>query len=114
MIERFSELRVFGGVFGGKARDAAGGFGMIVVKEESFAVGFGREEARIGMQHVAFVVFELQVGGDIGAKRTDGVRECGGAGAGVRFFSDGAATDEFAALEDERLEATFGEVEGGD
>jgi hypothetical protein len=31
----------------------------------------------------------------------------------MKFFGDGAATDEFAAFENQRLETAFGEVEGG-
>jgi hypothetical protein len=32
----------------------------------------------------------------------------------MKFFGDGPASDEFATLEDQRLEAALGEVEGGD
>jgi hypothetical protein len=66
------------------------------------------------MHHVALEFLELHVGRDIGAKGADGVRESGGAEAGMEFFGDGAAADEFAALENERLEATFRQVKGGD
>src|SRR5260370_33217555 len=66
------------------------------------------------MEHVALELLELHVRGNIGAERTDGVRERRSAKAGMKFLGDGAAADKFAALEDERLEAAFGEVEGGD
>ena len=36
--QRVGELRVFCGVFGGEARDAASGFGVIVVKKQRLAV----------------------------------------------------------------------------
>src|SRR5258706_1328109 len=114
MLESFRELRIFCGVFGGEAGDAAGGFGVVVVEEERFAIGRGSEEAGVGMHHVALEFLELHVRGDICAQRTDGVGERGGAEAGMEFFGDGAAADEFAALENEGLEAAFGEVEGGD
>ncbi len=114
ILERFGELDVFRGVFRREARDAAGGLGVAVVEGEGFAVGRWREEARIGMHEVALVFFGLHVRGDIGAERTDSVRERGGAEARMKFLGDGAAADEFAAFEDQRLEATFGEVEGGD
>src|SRR4029077_3374109 len=99
IFESFRKLGVFCGVFRGETRDAAGGLAVAVVEEERFAVRRGREEARIGMQDVPFVFFELHIRGDIGAEGTDGVRERGGAEAGMKFFGDGAAADEFAALE---------------
>ena len=114
MLERLGELGVFRSVFGGEARDATRGFGVVVVEEEGLAVWRGSEEARIGMQQVALEFFELHVRSDVGSKRPDGVRECGGAKAGMKFFGDGAAADEFAALKDQGLETTFGEVERGD
>src|SRR6266849_3454850 len=114
MLERLGELSIFRGVFGGEARDAAGGLGVVVVEEEGFAVRRGSEEARIGMQEVALEFFELHVRSNIGAEGPDGVREGGSSKAGMEFFGDGAAADKFAALEDQRPEATFGEVEGGD
>ena len=114
MLERLGELSIFRGVFGGEARDAARGFGVVVVEEEGFAVWRGSEEARIGMQEVALEFFELHVRSNIGTEGADGVREGGGSKAGMKFFGDGAAAYEFAALEDQRPEAAFGEVEGGD
>jgi len=42
------------------------------------------------------------------------VRKCGHAETGVKLFSDGAATDYFAAFENERLETTFCKIERGD
>src|ERR1700740_3794066 len=114
MLERLGELSIFGGVLGGEARDAAGGFGVVVVEEEGFAVRGGSEEARIGVQEVALEFFDLHVRSNIGTEGADGVRERGGSKAGMKFFGDGATADEFAALEDQRPEAAFGEVEGGD
>ena len=32
----------------------------------------------------------------------------------MKFFGDGAAADHFAAFEDERFEAAFGEIKSGD
>src|SRR5260370_1037473 len=98
--EGVGKFGVLAGVFGGEPRDAAGGFGGIVVEEEGLAVGRGGEEARIGMEHVALELLELHVHGDIGAERADGVREGGSAKAGVKFLGDGAAADEHYALSD--------------
>src|SRR5690349_18912743 len=98
MLESFGELGVFRGILCGEAGDAAGSFGVIVIEQERFSVWRGSEEARIRVQHVALEFLQLHVCGDVGAKRADGVRESGGAEAGMKFFSDGAAADEFAAL----------------
>src|ERR1700746_2804162 len=114
MLERLGELSIFGGVFGGETRDAAGGFGVVVIEEEGFAVRGGSEEARIGGQEGAVEFCDLHVASNIGTEGPDGVRERGGSKAGMKFFGDGATADEFAALEDQRPEAAFGEVEGGD
>jgi len=80
--------------------DATGGFGVVVVKEEGFAIGGRSEEARIGMDQVAFIFLELHVRRDIAAERTDGMGEGGGAKSGGEFFGDGATADKFASLED--------------
>jgi hypothetical protein len=114
IFERFGEFSVFRGVLGGEARNAAGSLGVAAIEEEGFSVGRGGEEAGIGMQDVAFVFFELHVQSDVGAQRTEGVGQGGGAEARIKFFGDGATADEFAALEDQRLEAAFGEIESGD
>src|ERR1700737_987436 len=53
MFERFGELSIFRSIFGGEAGDAAGGFGVVVVEKEGFAVGRRREEPRGGMHDVA-------------------------------------------------------------
>src|SRR5689334_18309434 len=100
MLESLGELGVFRGVFHRKTCDATGSFGVIVMEEERFAVGRRSEQARIRVQHVALVFLELHVCGDVRAKRADGVRESGCAEAGMKFFSDGAAANEFAALKD--------------
>jgi hypothetical protein len=65
------------------------------------------------MHHVALKFLEPHVRSDIGAERADRVGERGGAKARMKFFGDGAATDEFAAFENQGLETAFGEVEGG-
>src|SRR5882762_5340341 len=114
MLKSFGELGIFCSIFGRETSDATGGFGVIVVEEERFAIGRGSEEARVGMQHVALISFELHICSDVSAQRTDGVGESGGAEAGMKFFGNGAAADELAAFQDERLEAAFGEIERGD
>jgi|SRR6266404_1892342 len=114
MLEGFRQFRIFCGVFGGETCDATGGFGVIVIEEERFAIGRGSKDARVGMQHVTLISLELHICGDVSAQRTDGVRESGCAKAGMEFFGNGAAADELAALENEGLETAFGEIEGGD
>jgi hypothetical protein len=57
---------------------------------------------------------KLQIAGNVGAKRANGVRKCGSAEAGMKFLGDGAATNHFAAFENERLETALGEIERGD
>ncbi len=112
--ERRSELRVFGGVFGRQARDAAGGLGVIVVEQQRLAIQAGREDARIGAKNFAIEFFDLQVARNVGPQRTEGVGQRRGAEAGVKFFRDGAAADYFAAFENEGLESAFGEIKRGD
>ena len=114
MLKSFGELGIFCSIFGRETSDATGGFGVIVVEEERFAIGRGSKDARVGMQHVTLISLELHICGDVSAQRTDGVRESGCAKAGMEFFGNGAAADELAALENEGLETAFGEIEGGD
>ncbi len=112
--EGFGEFGVVGGVFRGEARDAAGGFGVIVVEEERAAVGRRSEDARIGIEDLQILLVEAHVARDVGAKRADGVRERRGAIARVKFFGDGAAADNFAAFENDGFESALGEIESGD
>jgi hypothetical protein len=112
--EGFGEFCVVGGVFGGEARDAAGGFGVIVIKEERAAVGRRSEHARIGIEDLQILLVEAHVARDVGAKRSDGVRERGGAIAGMKFFGDGAPADNFAAFENDGFESALSEIESGD
>src|ERR1700753_1539576 len=48
----FGEFCVVGRVFCGEARDAAGGFGVVVVKEERAAIGSRSEDARVGIEYL--------------------------------------------------------------
>src|SRR2546423_14455995 len=99
MIEGVSKFDVARRVFAGKARDAHGSFVVIVVEEQSFAITRGREHARIGMQHVAIESVQVHIRSDVRAQRANGVCERGSAKAGMKFFSDGAAADNFASLQ---------------
>ena len=87
---------------------------MIVVKKERAAVGRRSEDARIGIEDLQILLVEAHVARDVGAKRADGVGERGGAIAGVKFFGDGAAADNFAAFENDGFESALGEIESGD
>ena len=110
----FGKFRVVGGVFCGEAGDAAGGLGVIVVKKERAAVGRRGEDARIGIEDLPILLVEAHVARDVGAERADGVRKCRGAIAGVKFFGDGAAADNFASFENDGFEAALGEIKSGD
>jgi len=61
------------------------------------------KDARIGIENFTIEIIELQIACDIGAQRTERVRESGGAEAGMKFLGDGATADHFAAFEDEGL-----------
>src|ERR1700689_69323 len=110
----FGEFRVFGGVFCGETRDTAGGFGVVVVEEERATVGRRSEDARIGIKDLQILLVEAHVARDVGAKRTDGVRERRGAIARVKFFGDGTAADDFAAFKNDGFESALCEIESGD
>src|SRR5260370_562964 len=113
MIESIREFNVFDGILGGNARNAASGLGVIVPEEKRVAIGCGGEYARAGIEYFALEFFNLHVARDLCAKRAEGMGERGGFEAGIKFLGDGAATDHFAAFEDEWLENTLGAIEGG-
>ena len=103
-VQRGGELRVFCGVFRGEARDAAGGLGVIVIKKQRVAGSErGREDARVGAQNFAIEFFDGQVASHVFAQRAERVRQRRGAKAGMKFFGDGAAADNFAAFEHQGL-----------
>jgi hypothetical protein len=113
-FEGSGEFRVVRGVFRGKARNPAGGLGVIVVKEQSLALGSWREDAWVGLQHLQFVLGEAHIARDFGTKRADRVRKSGSTKAGMKFLGDRAAANDFAALQNERLEAAFRQIKRGD
>src|SRR5580698_8862847 len=112
--EGFGEFGVVGGVFRGKARDAAGGLGVIIVEKERTAVGSRSEDARIRIEELQILLVEAHIARDVGAKRADGVGKSRSAIAGVKFFGDGPAADNFAAFENDGFESALGEIESGD
>src|SRR6266704_2111925 len=114
MIESVREFNVFDGILGGNTRNTASGLGVIVPEEKRVAIGCGGKYARAGIEYFAIEFFNLHVARDLYAKRAEGMGECGSFEAGIKFLGDGAATDHFAAFEDEWLETTLGEIEGGD
>ena len=67
-----------------------------------------------GVMNLQAVLFQLHVADDVGTNGAGGVRQRGAAEAGMKFVGDGGAADLRPALEDERLESGFGEIEGGD
>ena len=86
----------------------------VVVENERAAVGRERSHADFGRNHVQPVLLQLHVADDVGTQRPGGVRKRGAAEAGMKFFGDGRAAGLRAALEHQRLESGFGQVEGGD
>src|SRR5579863_4514460 len=98
LFEGGGKLRVLLSIFRGEMRDAAGGLGVIVVKEERAAVGGGREDARVRPEDFAAKSFELHVARDVSAERAESMRERGSVKTWMKFFGDGAATDKFAAF----------------
>src|SRR4029077_13855191 len=95
-------------------RNAAGGFGVIVVEEQRCTVRCRSENAGIGVKNLAIEFFDLHVASDVGAKRAEGVRESGRVEAGMEFFGNGTAAGEFAAFENQRLEPAPGQIECSD
>src|SRR5712692_8643132 len=75
MIESVREFNVFGGILGGKTRDAASSFGVIVPENKSIAVGRGGENPRAGIEDFATEFFDLHVARDLCAKRAEGMGE---------------------------------------
>src|SRR5580704_6819663 len=114
MVERFGELRVFRGVFFGVASNFGGRLGVVVVEEQRLAVGRGSEDSRIGSKNFAIEFVKLEVAGDVGAKRANGVRKSGSVEAGIKFLGDGSAADHFTPLENERFETTLRKIARGD
>src|SRR5579859_2556331 len=114
MIERFGELRVPRGILCGDAGDFGGSFSVIVIKEKRIAFERGGEDAGIGAKNLTIEFVELEVAGDVGAKRADRVRKRGRVETGMKFFGDGAAADHFAALQNDRLKAALGQIKRGD
>jgi len=87
---------------------------VIVIEEKRIAIGRGSKDARIGAKNLAIEFVELEVAGDLGAKRADRVRKRGRVETGMKFFGDGAAANHFAALQNQRLKAALREVKRGD
>src|SRR6266853_2014150 len=73
-----------------------------------------RKGARIRIENFTIEIIELKIAGNVSTERAERVCESRGAEAGMKFLGDGSAADHFAAFEDERLEATLGEIKSGD
>src|SRR5208282_6539485 len=86
-----------------------------VLKEgKRAAIGRERGHADVGRDHPQIVFLDLHVAHDFRTKRAGAMRQSRAAEAGVKLVSDGGAADLRCALEDERLESSFGQIEGGD
>ena len=112
--ETFGEIGVAGGVLGGEFLDVGDGALRVGVKRERAAIGIGRENAHRRFQFLQTVARELHVFQDGRERRASGMRDGGTAETGMKFFGDGAAADDLAAFENERLQAFLREIEGGD
>ncbi len=66
------------------------------------------------MEDFAFEFFDAQIAGNVGPQRAERVSERRGTEAGMKFLSDGPATDHFTAFEDQRLEAALRKIKSGD
>jgi hypothetical protein len=96
------------------ASNFGGSLAVVAIEEKRFTVGRGSKDAGIGAENFAIEFMELEVAGDVGAKRANGVRKSGSVEAGMKFFGDGAAPGHFTTFENERLEPAFCEIERGD
>ena len=72
-----------------------------------------RENAWIGMQHLAVKFFNFHVAPNIGAQWADSVRQRGRAKPGIKLFRNGAAAHHFTPLQHQRLEPAFGQIKRG-
>src|SRR5580700_8095139 len=113
-FESSGKLRVVRGVLRGEAGDAAGRLGVIIVEEQSPAVGSGREDAWVRIQHLKFMLVQAHLARDVSTKRARGMRERGSVEARMKFFGNCTATNDFTAFQDQRLETTSSEIECGD
>ena len=66
------------------------------------------------MDHREAVLLEFHVANDFGNQRAVGISERGAFEARMKIIGDGRATNDGAALDDQRLIAGFGEIERGD
>jgi len=114
MVESVREFKVFGGILGGNTGDAPSGFGVLVPEKKRLAIGRGGEDTRTWIEYFALEFFNLHVARNLCTERAKGMGKRGGFEAGMKFLSDGAATNHFTAFEDERLEAALGEIKSGD
>src|SRR5580765_103014 len=114
MIERFRKMRVARGVLCGVAGNFRGSFSVIVIEEKRLAIGRRGEYARIGAENLAIEFVELEVAGDIGAKRAESVRKSGRVETVMKLFCNGTAADGLAAFQNEGLKAALGKIEGRD
>jgi hypothetical protein len=57
---------------------------------------------------------KLEIAGNVGTKRANGVRKSGSAETGVKFFCDGAAADNLTTFENQWLKTALGEIERSD
>ena len=90
------------------------GFVFVLIERKRATVGRERGDASLRRDQPQAVFFQLHVADDVWANRAGGVRQRGAAEAGMKFIGDGGAADLGAALEDERFESGFGEIERGD
>src|SRR5580704_7480367 len=113
-LERRGEFCIALRIFSGKASDPTGGLGMIVVKKQRPPVGSWCANARVRIQHLEPVLVEPHLTRDVRAKRPSGVRERRSVKSRMKFLGNRSAADDFAALQHQRLESAFRQVERAD
>jgi len=113
LSQRLLELGIFRGIFLREGGDGRRGFVFVLVERKRASVGRERGDTGLGCDVPQAMFFKLHVADNVWTNRTSGVRQRGTAEAGMKFIGDGGAADLRPALEGERLESGFGEVEGG-
>ena len=107
--EELLELLVAPGVLLGELRDRLARL-LNVVVEDDRSVGRHRRVGRVKRVRPVAVALQLEVGDDLGLEHGDDVGGARDAGAGPDLLGHAGATEDGAALQDERPEARFREV----
>ncbi len=114
LTESRAEVGVTDGIFLRPLGDFLCCLFRVRVENERPSVRRQRNGAYLRSGQLESVLLQLHVVHDVGAQRAGVVRERGATKARMKFFGDGRTAHQSPAFEHERLEARFGEIEGGD